>query len=112
MRLATTERYVDRDKNRQERTEWHTVVFFGNRAEGLSKVLEKGKTVYVEGRIQTRQWDDKDGNKRSTTEIVGTNLLFLGPSAAVHGAQSQAQATGARPGGCRAVRRRPGTLRP
>jgi len=78
MRLATTERYMTRGGERQERTEWHTVIFFGNRAEGLSKVLTKGTTVYVEGRLQTRQWDDKDGNKRYTTEIVGTGLLFLG----------------------------------
>ncbi|HBQ16672.1 MAG TPA: single-stranded DNA-binding protein, partial [Myxococcales bacterium] len=78
MRLATTERYMTRGGERQERTEWHTVIFFGNRAEGLSKVLSKGETVYIEGRLQTRQWDDKDGNKRYTTEIVGTQLLFLG----------------------------------
>ncbi|MCB9593863.1 MAG: single-stranded DNA-binding protein [Sandaracinaceae bacterium] len=78
IRMATTERYMTRGGERQERTEWHTVIFFQKRAEGLSKVLSKGETVYVEGRLQTRQWDDKDGNKRYTTEIIGTQLLFLG----------------------------------
>ena len=64
LRIATTERYMTRGGERQERTEWHTVVFFGNRAEGLNKFLGKGQTVYIEGRLQTRQWDDKEGNKR------------------------------------------------
>ena len=78
LRLATTERYMDKGGERQERTEWHTVVFFGKRAEGLGRVLEKGSTVYVEGRLQTRSWEDKDGNKRYSTEVVGNDLLFLG----------------------------------
>lgn len=78
LRLATTERYMDKSGERQERTEWHTVVFFGKRAEGLGRVLEKGATVYVEGRLQTRQWEDKDGGKRYSTEVVGNDLLFLG----------------------------------
>jgi len=78
IRMATTERYMSRGGERQERTEWHTVIFFGNRAEGLAKVLSKGEGVYVEGRLQTRQWEDRDGNKRYTTEVVGTQLLFLG----------------------------------
>lgn len=78
LRMATTERYMTRGGERQEKTEWHTVIFFGKRAEGLSKVLSKGEGVYVEGRLQTRQWEDRDGNKRYTTEVVGTQLLFLG----------------------------------
>ena len=78
LRIATTERYMNRDKERQERTEWHTVVMFGNRAEGLGKHVEKGTKLYVEGRLQTKQWEDRDGNKRWTTEIVGTQVLFLG----------------------------------
>jgi len=77
LRMATTEKYVDRNKERQERTEWHTVIFFGKRAEGLSRVLSKGAGVYIEGRLQTRQWEDRDGNKY-TTEVVGLQLLFLG----------------------------------
>jgi single-strand DNA-binding protein len=77
MRLATTESYVDRNKERQERTEWHTVIVWGNRGEALNKILSKGRSICVEGRIQTRQWEDKDGNKRSTTEIVATNIVLL-----------------------------------
>lgn len=78
MRLATTERYVTKGGEKQERTEWHTVIMWGNRAEALQKFLTKGQTVYVEGRLQTRPWEDKDGNKRTTTEIVANELLFLG----------------------------------
>jgi single-strand DNA-binding protein len=78
LRLATTERYMTRGGERQERTEWHTVIFFGNRAEGLNKYLGKGQSIYVEGRIQTRSWEDREGNKRYTTEIVGQQLIFLG----------------------------------
>ncbi|MGF1467065.1 MAG: single-stranded DNA-binding protein [Sandaracinaceae bacterium] len=78
LRLATTERYMTRGGERQERTEWHTVVFFGNRAEALNKFLGKGQTVYVEGRVQTRSWEDKEGQKRYTTEVVAQQLLFLG----------------------------------
>lgn len=78
LRLATTERYVDRNNAKQERTEWHTVTFFGKRAEGLAKHLTRGQSVYIEGRIQTRSWEGQDGNKRYSTEVVGTQLLFLG----------------------------------
>ena len=78
MRMATSERFVTRDGERQERTEWHTVVFFGKRAEGLHPHLTKGKQVYVEGRLQTRAWEDREGTKRYSTEVVGTHLLFLG----------------------------------
>lgn len=78
IRLATTERFVTRGGEKQERTEWHSVIMWGNRAEALNKYLSKGQTVYVEGRLQTRSWEDKDGNKRYKTEIVATELLFLG----------------------------------
>lgn len=78
MRLATTERFVTRGGEKQERTEWHTVIMWGNRAEALQKFLSKGQTVYVEGRIQTRAWEDKDGNKRYSTEINASDLGFLG----------------------------------
>jgi len=79
MRIATNESWFNRDSNeRQERTEWHTVIMWGKRAEALNKVLSKGKQLYIEGRLQTRQWEDKDGNKRSTTEIVANEVLFLG----------------------------------
>lgn len=78
MRLATTESYVKRGGERQERTEWHTVIVWGNRAEALNKILSKGSAVAVEGRIQYRQWEDKDGNKRSTTEVVARNVTLQG----------------------------------
>ncbi len=88
LRLATTERYVTRGGEKQERTEWHTVIMWGNRAEALNKYLGKGQTIYVEGRLQTRQWEDKDGNKRSTTEIVANEMLFLGGGRGGGGAPS------------------------
>lgn len=79
LRMATTESYFDNNtKERKERTEWHTVVVWGKRAEGLNKVLSKGKTIGVEGRLQTRTWEDKQGNKRYTTEVVANNVILLG----------------------------------
>jgi len=77
MRLATTENYVNKARERQERTEWHTVIVWGNRAEALNKILSKGRELCIEGRLQTRQWEDRDGNKRSTTEVVATNIVLL-----------------------------------
>src|SRR5688572_23633900 len=78
LRLATNESFLNKAKERQERTEWHTVVVWGNRAEALNKILSKGRQICVEGRIQTRDWEDKSGNKRSSTEIVATNVVLLG----------------------------------
>ena len=80
--LATTEVWNDRSSGqRQERTEWHRVVLWGKQAESLNEYLTKGKQVYIEGRIQTRQWDDKDGNKRYTTEVRGDRVVLLGGGA-------------------------------
>ena len=73
LRIATTEKYKD-----VEKTEWHRVVVFGKQAETCKEYLSKGRQVYIEGRIQTRQWDDKDGNKRYTTEVIANRVLFLG----------------------------------
>jgi single-strand DNA-binding protein len=78
--MATDESWVDQNNERQERTEWHRVVTWGKLAENCAKLLSKGKLVYVEGRIQTRSWDDKDGNKRYTTEIVAQTMQMLGPA--------------------------------
>lgn len=78
LRLATSETWVDKDNQRKERTEWHTVVVWGKRAEGLGRVLTKGKQLWVEGRIQTRSWEDKDGVKRYSTEINATDIGLLG----------------------------------
>ena len=78
MRMATTETFFNRDREKQERTEWHSVVLWGKRAEALSKFISKGQSLCVEGRLQTRQWEDKDGNRRYTTEVVANNVLLLG----------------------------------
>ena len=75
--MATTETWNDKSGQRQEKTEWHRVVLWGKQAESLTEYLTKGKQIYVEGRLQTRQWDDKDGNKRYTTEIRGDRIVLL-----------------------------------
>ncbi|MCU0609998.1 MAG: single-stranded DNA-binding protein [Chitinispirillaceae bacterium] len=76
--LATTERYSDKSGQRQEKTEWHSVVAWGKLAELANQYLKKGRSCYVEGKIQTRSWDDKDGNKKYKTEIVASQIQFLG----------------------------------
>jgi single-strand DNA-binding protein len=78
LNMATTEVWNDKGGQRQEKTEWHRVVLWGKTAESLNEYLTKGKQIYVEGRLQTRQWDDKDGNKRYTTEIRGDRVVLLG----------------------------------
>jgi len=81
LNLATTEVWNDKQGQRQEKTEWHRVVLWGKQAETLQEYLVKGKQIYVEGRLQTRQWDDKDGNKRYTTEIKADRVTLLGGGA-------------------------------
>ena len=76
--IATSENYKDKDGQKQERTEWHRIVAFGKLAEICGEYLAKGKQVYIEGRIQTRSWDDKDGNKKYMTEIVANIMQMLG----------------------------------
>ncbi|MBI5047510.1 MAG: single-stranded DNA-binding protein [Deltaproteobacteria bacterium] len=76
--MATSENYKDKDGQKQERTEWHRIVAFGKLAEICGEYLAKGKQVYIEGRIQTRSWDDKDGNKKYMTEIVANTMQMLG----------------------------------
>ena len=78
LRLATSESWNDKNGQRQERTEWHRIVVWGKRAEVCSKYLAKGRQVFVEGRIQTRTYDDKDGNKKYITEIIAADVQFLG----------------------------------
>ena len=78
LNMATTETWNDKSGQKQEKTEWHRVVFWGKVAESLTEYLTKGKQVYVEGRLETRQWNDKDGNKRYTTEIKGDKIVLLG----------------------------------
>ncbi len=77
--LATSESWKDKNTGeRQERTEWHRVVFFGRLAEIAGEYLKKGMQIYVGGRLQTRKWQDKDGNDRYTTEIVAADMQMLG----------------------------------
>lgn len=76
--IATNERWTDKSGQKQERTEWHRIVVWGPQAENCAQYLSKGRPVYIEGSLRTRQWDDKDGVKRYTTEIVAQRVQFLG----------------------------------
>jgi len=76
--IATKDTWKDRDGNQQEKTEWHNIVAFRRLAEICGEYLKKGKQVYIEGRIQTRSWDDKDGVKKYFTEIVADRMQMLG----------------------------------
>lgn len=77
LRIATDESYTDKDGNRVERTEWHSVVAFGKTAENCNQFLRKGSLVYVEGKLATRKWQDKNGQDRYTTEIRADRVQFL-----------------------------------
>ena len=104
LRVATTEQWKDRQSGeRQERTEWHRVVCFNRLAEIANDHLEKGKQIYLEGKLQTRKWQDQQGNDRYTTEIVAMELQMLGggggqpdPSRSTGGAQQQGSSGEAR----------------
>lgn len=76
--LATTESWKDKDGNKQDKTEWHNVVIFRKLAEIAGEYLKKGRPVYIEGRLQTRKWQDKEGKDRYTTEIVADQMQMLG----------------------------------
>jgi single-strand DNA-binding protein len=78
IRVATTDTWKDKAGDKQEKTEWHTVVFFGRQAEIAGEYLKKGRQVYIEGRLQTRKWQDKEGQDRYTTEIVADRMQMLG----------------------------------
>ena len=96
--LATTDNWTDKSSGqRQERTEWHRVAVWGRQAESLQPYLTKGKQICVEGRLQTREWNDRDGNKRYTTEIQADRITLLGGrggSDASPGRRDAATATG------------------
>jgi single-strand DNA-binding protein len=85
--VATSETWVDKNNQKQERTEWHRVVVWGRQAENCGKHLTKGRQVYVEGRLQTRSWEDQQGQKKYATEIVATTVQFLGAGGAERGEQ-------------------------
>ena len=78
LNVATNEVWTDKSGQKQERTEWHRVVVWGKQAQVLGEHLTKGKQIYVEGSLQTRSWDDRDGNKRYTTEVRAVRVLMLG----------------------------------
>ena len=81
--IATTESWKDKESGEmRDKTEWHRVVYFGKLAEIVEKYLDKGSSVYIEGKLQTRKWQDKSGADRWTTEIVGNELTMLGSRAA------------------------------
>jgi single-strand DNA-binding protein len=99
IRIATTDTWKDKSGGKQERTEWHRVVFFGRQAEVAGEYLKKGSQVYVEGRIRTNKWQDKDGQDRYTVEIVADRMQMLGRRGGGTEALEQAPETGARPAG-------------
>ncbi|MHB1529419.1 MAG: single-stranded DNA-binding protein [Acidiferrobacteraceae bacterium] len=108
--LATSESWKDKvSGEKQERTEWHRVVFFGKLAEIAGEYLKKGAQVYVEGRLQTRKWQDKEGKDRYTTEIVANDLQMLGSRGA--GAESYSQETAEAGTGTRERKEAPDTAR-
>ncbi len=75
--LATNERWTSKDGERNEKTEWHRLVVWGRQAEICEQYLRKGSPIFIEGRLQTRQWDDREGNRRYTTEVVVQNMQML-----------------------------------
>lgn len=75
--IATDESYLDKDGNRQDKTEWHKVILFNKQAENACTYLSKGSLIYVEGKITTRKWQDKDGNDKYTTEILANTVKYL-----------------------------------
>jgi single-strand DNA-binding protein len=78
LNMATTEVFKDREGQKKEDTQWHRVILWGKTAETLQDYLTKGKQIYVEGKLQTRKWKDKDGNDRYTTEVRGDRVVLLG----------------------------------
>ncbi len=87
--MATTEKWKDAQGERQEKTEWHRIVVWGKQAEIAGEYLRKGRSVYVEGSLQTREWTDRDGNKRYTTEINAQRFQMLGSPRGDRDAQPQ-----------------------
>ena len=97
--IATSERWKDQSGNPQERTEWHRIVVWGKQAELCKEYLSKGRTVYIEGRLQTRDWTDKEGHKRYTTEVVSQRVQFLGGGSQGGAGRASAGSSGSGSGG-------------
>ncbi|MBI4746325.1 MAG: single-stranded DNA-binding protein [Deltaproteobacteria bacterium] len=91
--LATSETWKDKDGSKQEKTEWHRVVAFGKLGETCGEYLSKGKQVYVEGKLQTRSWEDKEGNKKYTTEVNVHNMVMLGSGSGEGGGKGVASSS-------------------
>ncbi len=89
--IATNERWTDSDGEQQERTEWHRVVVWGRQAENCEKYLDKGSQILVEGRLQTNEWEDREGNPRKTTEIIAQRVQFLKGTKQVKGQAPQSK---------------------
>lgn len=95
LRLATNEVWKDKQGNKQERTEWHRVVVYGPQAENCEKYLSKGRPVYIEGSIRSRQWEDQQGQTRYITEVIAQRVQFLGsPGGSTGRSESRAPAEG------------------
>ena len=99
LNVATTEFRTGQDGQRQELTEWHRIVVWGKQAENCKKYLAKGRMVFVEGRLQTRSWDDQNGQKRYSTEIVANNVQFLPQGASTGASNNQGYSQGGSYGG-------------
>jgi single-strand DNA-binding protein len=99
LRLATSESYLDKNRVRQERTEWHSVVVWGKRAEALGKFLTKGSRLFIEGGLRTSTYDDKEGNKKYRTEIVASNIILSGSAGGGGGRGGGGGGGGGRGGG-------------
>lgn len=95
LNMATTEVYKDREGQKKEDTQWHRVILWGKTAETLQDYLTKGKQIYVEGKLQTRKWKDKDGHDRYTTEVRGDRVVLLsgGPRGDASGATERTEST-------------------
>jgi len=102
--IATTETWKDKQGEKQEKTEWHRVAFFGKLAEIAGEYLKKGSQVYVEGRLQTRKWQDKDGADKYTTEIVANAMQMLGSRQGMGGGDRAPEMGGERDAGAGASR--------
>ena len=97
--VATSERWNDKSGQRQERTEWHNIVAWARLAELANQYLKKGSPAYIEGRITTRSWDDRDGNKKYKTEIVANTIQFLGSGSGSGASEMGGPDSGASSGG-------------
>src|SRR5690348_18424459 len=101
LNITTSEQWKDKSGEKQERTEWHRVVLFARLAEIAGEYLKKGRSVYIEGRLQTRKYTDKDGVEKYSTEIVGDRMQLLGGREGGGASGGEAEVAGATPGGGR-----------